>query len=237
LGVYKIDFESQATTASFSYQLEEENSCPPFNITVENYSTEGNYSWLLDGEEIAVEDGMIEITEGGVHHIALAVFNEASCNQIDTLLKTINLPLIPEPEAVFSSDVTGVCDETLTVAASSSSTNAPQIAWFWNNELQEGAEFALETNVPGTYELLLIANRLPFVSNQDSLLTMVDYFPICFLSLILWPQTPAASPVLFEGTIITDDWNGIEWTCQQWGFTQMTLPSSQSLNKDSTALN
>ena len=210
LGVYKIDFESQATTASFSYQLEEENSCPPFNITVENYSTEGNYSWLLDGEEIAVEDGMIEITEGGVHHIALAVFNEASCNQIDTLLKTINLPLIPEPEAVFSSDVTGVCDETLTVAASSSSTNAPQIAWFWNNELQEGAEFALETNVPGTYELLLIATDT-ICFYQDSLLTMVDYFPIAF-EFDTMASDSCSIPVLFEGTIITDDWNGIEWT-------------------------
>ncbi|MFT6411564.1 MAG: hypothetical protein ACJA15_002395, partial [Flavobacteriales bacterium] len=209
LGVYKIDFESQATTASFSYQLEDNNNCPPFSIVVENYSTEGNYSWLLDGEEITPEDGMIEVSEGGMHEIALAVFNEASCNQIDTLKKTFTLPLIPEPEALFVTEIAGLCDESLTVEASSIAVNAPQVEWFWNNQLQDGADLLIETDEPGSYELLLIATDT-ICFQQDSLTTIIDFFPIDF-NLETVVSDSCSLPVTFDGNVLSDEWNTIQW--------------------------
>lgn len=155
LGVYKIDFQSEASVSQFTTQFN--NLCAPVELQLNNHSTLGEYQWFLDDELFSSETQPTTlINDPGEHLLQLVTYNENSCNVYDTLSVLIN---VPEPSTLIADWETTLledCDET-SFSASFTGSSADNLTWTFDGLATSGNDFEMSSITPGEYSVQLTA--------------------------------------------------------------------------------
>lgn len=101
IGVFKMDFEEDLVIADFSV----ETVCFPDPVSFENFSFNAqNYEWDFGDTEISsLSDPTHVYAAPGIYDVTLVVSNPGTCNETDTLVKTI---VVLSPDGFALEDIT-----------------------------------------------------------------------------------------------------------------------------------
>jgi PKD repeat protein len=216
LAIFKIDFQSLATTAIMSAQVlpEVNGNCYPISVQTNNYSTPGTYTWLANGIEVMPDSsGVIQLFEGGTVELLLAVYHPESCNQADTSKVLLQIPVYPTLQASWALTEPDPCAQGGTaVSAQWTGQNATSLLWeSWQGQ-SVGNTFAATVTEAGSYTLTLTAMDA-ICGTSETLSYEFDYHPLVFAA------TGAATdscvlPVAFSGEFAGQGATDVLW---QWG--------------------
>ncbi len=211
LGMFKIDFQSMAATAIMSIDQSEIGDCPPYQLNINNYSTPGEYTVLVNGEVTTFENDQITINAPGEYEIALVVYNPASCNTSDTTSVTLEFQDAPHVVADWEIELSDLCTAGGgTLSATFTGSGAESFNWqSWQGSSQDQDQLTLSFEQPGTYSLELTASESA-CNTSESLTFEFEYNPFIFDAQALIGD-PCQLPVEFNAGFTGQGSSTIEW--------------------------
>lgn len=176
LAVFKVDFESDAAVSQFSYETL--GVCSPVDVQFSNYSTEGAYTWFVDGNEIpSGDDFLFNFTNPGDHEVELVVTNEASCNYSDTLSVHIDIPAATSMQSSWEIDPVDLCQDSLVISAVYTGSNEESLLWQFPGGSSNESTIDLNFFESGSYPITLVVYDEQ-CNVSDTLETVFDYDPL-----------------------------------------------------------
>jgi len=174
--VFKIDFESPAVVASFTY--EPLSVCVPYQVAFSNWSDSATFNWNVGvGGWINSQDSTFvhTFTEPGDYLVQLAAFDMNSCNVHDTMKVVVHVPDL-ESDLVSSWDITpdDLCQQSAFVFAEFTGSGADSLVWQTNGELfSDVEEWNFYYAQPGNYILQVVAYDFE-CATTDTLETIIQ---------------------------------------------------------------
>lgn len=213
LGVFKMDFQSPATTAAMQVSTVENNPCLPHVLALENFSTEGDINWWVNGEPVTPdENNQITIFEAGTVEIELAVFNPETCNTTDTVSTVVLLPEVQTPIADWELSSPDPCNpDGGSINVLFTGSYADSLTWITSAGTFIGDNsIEIPVQEPGEYSLTLLAAETA-CGTVDSL-----QFSFLFNPLVVTFDTtasdPCSLPVVFEGEFTGGGQDNLAWS-------------------------
>ena len=134
-----------------------DSTCLPVNLDFVNYSSNGNYTWLVDGEEVSNADSLnFTFDEDGLHEVALVVQDENSCNGVDTSRVFVDIPKI-ELQADWSVEVVNPCEDSLVVEGQFIGAGADSLYWEIDTQIIQDTSFQKTYSQSGTFPISMTA--------------------------------------------------------------------------------
>lgn len=214
MGMFKIDFQSPATTAIMTAEVLPSEGCYPVQVQTNNYSTEGSYTWLANGTQVEPdENGIINLNQGGTVELQLAVYNAESCNQTDTAKVTLQIPFYSALEAAWAVDAPNPCAQGSTaVSAQWTGQNATSLTWdSWAGTSSEES-FAATVTEAGDYSFSLTAMD-SLCGTSETLTYAFSYHPFVFAAAGAASDS-CALPVTFSGQFLGEGADSVVWSVE-----------------------
>jgi len=169
--LFKIDFElGEPVVAAMAFIPP--RGCAPFSPTVQNLSQNGvSYFWDFGNGQTSTSPNPTGIiyTQPGIYTVTLVAVNLATCNQRDTLRRTITV--FPPPVADFTYQKS--CGLSLTLSANH---NVAGNTYLWrtgDGQTLTGATVTHTYTQPGTYTVrLIVTNSQGCVDSTEQTITI-----------------------------------------------------------------
>ncbi len=210
LGAFKIDMERNISVAQFGLSRIDTTECPPYHIAFNNFSTEGEVGFFINGEPTELADTLV-FDSGGTYEIGLSVFNPETCNQTDTLYKVLNLPEYSPPVSLADIATSDLCTPGgFQVDGVFTGDTNGEVLWQLNDDpVASGDVLNTTLNLAGSYELQVIATDSLCFAN-DTLSASFDYTPFD-VSFETTVSDSCTLPVTFNATVQGNGWSATQW--------------------------
>jgi len=209
LAVFKVDFQTDVAVAQFGYELL--GNCSPVDVSLNNYSNEGSYSWFINNEFTSSDTTpTLEFTEPGAYELMLVNQNPASCNSADTTRLTVDIPQASLLENAWSISSVDLCADELNVSAAFTGSGQDSLAWLYEEGSSPELEVELSYTENGTYPLSLVAYD-QFCDKSDTLETSFVYDPLD-ASWVVSGTEPCSDSLVINAEFTGIGEESISWT-------------------------